>query len=479
MKKSSVEKMLSGPARDLAFVDFPELSGAVLEALARHRLLRAEYGALLALDENTLCQEVQSSFLNFYPAPSIMPYVPLSARGAWIVTTHGAVMHDSAGYGMLGLGHAPEALIECMAEPWPMANVMTPSLSQHRFAGRLRAEIGHTRGGCPFARFVCLNSGSEAMSLAARLSDLNAYRLTAEGARHHGKTIKILSLAESFHGRTYRPARASDSTAKLYAENLASFRGREDLIVVAANDCEALQRAYDQAIEENVFIEAFFLEPVLGEGRPGEALHRDFYDLAHRLSRREGSLLIVDSIQAALRAHGCLSIIDYPEFQDCAPPDIESYSKALNAGQYPLSVLALQESVAELYVVGAYGNTMTTNPRALEVGCAVLDAIDESLRDNIRTRGRELKEGLEALALEFPKAVLSVTGTGLMVAAELNPDRYPVVADEGFETTLRRNGITMIHGGTNALRFTPHFGIRVEEIQLILRMIRRGIEALS
>ena len=75
---------------------------------------------------------------------------------------------------------------------------------------------------------------------------------------------------------------------------------------------------------------------------------------------------MVDSIQAGLWGQGCLSIVDYVGFEDCAPPDMETWSKALNAGQYPLSVVGLSGRAANLYSVGIYGNTMTTNPRALE-----------------------------------------------------------------------------------------------------------------
>ena len=49
---------------------------------------------------------------------------------------------------------------------------------------------------------------------------------------------------------------------------------------------------------------------------------------------------------------GCLSVVDYEGFQDAEVPDLETWSKALNAGQYPLSVLGLSERAAELYVVG-------------------------------------------------------------------------------------------------------------------------------
>jgi len=127
-----------------------------------------------------------------------------------------------------------------------------------------------------------------------------------------------------------------------------------------------------------------------------------------------------------------LSIVDYPGFEDCDPPDMETYSKALNAGQYPLSVLALTPEAADLYVRGVYGNTMTTNPRALEVGCEVLDSLTPDLRRNIRERGAEFLKKLEALKKEFPEAIERVTGTGLMLCAELNPKQYRVAGKRGF-----------------------------------------------
>ena len=33
------------------------------------------------------------------------------------------------------------------------------SFSQKRLAERLKIEIGHTRGSCPFESFICMNSG--------------------------------------------------------------------------------------------------------------------------------------------------------------------------------------------------------------------------------------------------------------------------------------------------------------------------------
>ena len=46
---------------------------------------------------------------------------------------------------------------------------------------------------------------------------------------------------------------------------------------------------------------------------------------------------------------------------------------------------------------------------------------------------------------------------------------------DGVEMTLRRLGINAIHGGTNALRFTPNFDITKDEIDMQVDYVRRVI----
>jgi len=451
--------------------------GRAIEAAWRTRQqMTAVWDSFFRMPEDELCEALQSGILNFYPAPSVNPYVPLAGEGPWIVTAHGAVLHDSGGYGMLGLGHAPGEVLAVLGRPDVMANVMTPSFSQYRLTERLVAEIGHRRGSCPFARFVFLNSGSEAVTFACRVADIHAATQGRAGARHAGKRVKRLALVDGFHGRTEGPARLSHSCRTAYDRHLASFGGPDNVVFVRINDEEALARAFEDAEAQGVFFEAAFVEPVMGEGVPGLALRPGYYRLLRALTAAMGSLLVVDSIQAALRAHGCLSVVDYPGFESAPPPDIETYSKALNAGQFPLSVVALSGEVAEEYRTGLYGNTMTGNPRAMEVACAVLDSITEQMRANVRARGEELRAALVQLASEFPGSIDQVVGTGLIVSAMLNPACYKVLGEGGFEQYLRANGIEMIHGGDNGLRFTPAFDITSEEVQLITSVVRAGLE---
>ncbi|MFC4728143.1 aminotransferase class III-fold pyridoxal phosphate-dependent enzyme [Coralloluteibacterium thermophilus] len=453
---------------------FPELAEAIAAAAAMVPDLEREFGDLLDLDEAEQIARVQAGFVNFYADDAVNPYVALTARGPWIVTLKGAVLHDSGGYGMLGFGHAPKAVLEAMARPQAMANVMTPSLSQLRLTRALEAEIGHARGGNPYARFMCLNSGSEAVTLAGRIADINANLQTAPGARHAGARIRRLAVKGAFHGRTERPALYSDSSRRTYQQHLASYRDETSLITVEPYSVEQLRAAFAQAEAAGEFIEAVFLEPVMGEGDPGRALTPEFYAAARELTRAHGALLLVDSIQAGLRAHGVLSIVDYPGFEALDAPDMETYSKALNGGQYPLSVLATTEAAAALYRRGVYGNTMTSNPRAMDVACATLAALTDAVRANIRDQGRAFVQRLEALKDELGGLITKVQGTGLLFSCELS-DAFKCYGAGSTEEYLREHGIGVIHGGANSLRFTPHFGITDAEVELVVERLREAL----
>lgn len=452
------------------------LSAAIQMAYDHFQSLQESHDDLLRMDEAEQMRRIQDGFTNFYPTDAVNPYVTAGAKGPWIVTLKGAVVYDCGGYGMLGFGHAPDKVLEAMNKPHVMANIMTPNVSQMEFVTRLRKELGHRRkGGNPFSRFLCLNSGSESVSVAARIADIGAKEMTDPGAKYEGWVIRGLTLKGSFHGRTDKPARHSDSSRKNYRKYLASYRNENYLMTVVPNDIESLEAAFQYADDNKIFIQTFFMEPVMGEGNPGEAITPEFYARARELTARHDTLLLVDSIQAGLRAQGVLSITDYPGFEELPAPDMETYSKALNAGQYPLSVLALSGRAATLYKQGIYGNTMTSNPRALDVAISVLDQLTPEVRENIRKRGRQLLDALKDLESELgPDYLTKVQGTGLLLSAELNT-RFKCYGAGSTEEYLRKNGLGVIHGGTNSLRYTPYFLMSRSEVDLVVELTRDAV----
>lgn len=315
-------------------------------------------------------------------------------------------------------------------------------------------EIGHTRGDnasgslCPYESFICLNSGSESVSLAMRIADVDARRMTSAKGPHNGRKSCLISLKGSFHGRTERPAQASDSSRPIYAKYLKSFTGQETtLYTVEPNNIEDLRRVFAEVEDKGLHIEVMLMEPVMGEGNPGLAITREFYDEARALTDKARSLLLVDSIQAGMRAYGVLSIMDYPGFQTAAPPDFETYSKAINGGQFPLSVLALGPRVEEIYARGLYGNTMTTNPRALEVATTVLESLTPDLRKNIVHMGQAFKHKLNRLVERHPDVFSGTSGTGLLFALNMRPEFPAYGHDDSLEVIARKKGLGVIHGG--------------------------------
>lgn len=445
-----------------------EAAGAVAEELAE------KFPEVLDMDEADQVRWCQDGLVNFYAPEVVNPYVAAGAKGPWVVTLLGAVIYDTGGYGMLGWGHNPDFLLPELAKERPMANVMTANPTQRRFLDALRAEIGHTAGTCPYVGFMCLNSGSEAMSLACRIADALSGRHTGPGGRYAGATVKRVVQRGAFHGRTERPAALSDSSRRTYTSLLASFAADDSVLVVEPGDVAGLEQAFADARANNWFIELVAMEPVMGEGNPGYHVPRAFYEAARRLTKEHGSLFLVDSVQAGLRTQGTLSAVDYPEYAGCEAPDIESYSKAIHAGQFPLSVLALGPRAVEAYRLGIYGNTMTGNPRALAIASAVLAQMTPELRANIVGRGQELTDRLDHLRDEFPGAAIGAQGSGLLVSLEV--DGHKVFGHDSMEEWLRMRGLGVIHGGQRSLRFTPVFDVSEEEVDLIVGMVRSAFE---
>merc|ERR1712050_256809 len=237
------------------------------------------------------------------------------------------------------------------------------------------------------------------------------------------------------------------------------------------NNISDLQNWFKRCENENCFIQAVYLEGVMGEGNPGVPLDPEFYKVARELTLKHDSALCIDSIQAGMRTTGNLSICDYPGFENLPPPDFEVYSKAVNGGQFPVSVVALSPRGASWYRHGIYGNTMTGNPRACTVAAAALGMMTPAIRQNIRDMGKYFVDRYTELMKELPGIIIKVDGTGLLYQVKLDP-KYEVTAMDGVEMILRRRGVNVIHGGTNALRFTPNFDITKEEVDMQVAAVR-------
>ena len=468
-----------------AFRDDPYLR------IAQRRWHRWQRRQAETLAKSTIAIDPQRHVLPFYNTEAKLPFEPVVAQGPWLVADTGAVVYDVGGYGMLSFGHSPTWCCDVLAKPHVMANVLTPSRLQGQFTDALRAHIGQTRMNdevdkhcdasivsisnttCPYSHFAFLNSGSEAMELALRIADLRRDNDDSNDVTAVTGAPTYVVLKNGFHGRTTQAARASHSSSVVYRQHLRSTAHPTQAHVhtVPVNDVVALHAKFNWLAHVGQRVDAMVMEPVMGEGNPGVAVERAFYKAARKRTTLAGVPLIVDSVQAGLRATGYLSCVDYDDLREEAPPDMEVFSKALCAGQYPLSVLACTQDIALRTPTGIYGNTMTGNPKAMDVGYETLKRVDAALVANVQARGAQFKRMLEDVARSRPDIVEDVTGTGLLLALHLHPSMDMMEV----ERRCRLNGLNVIHGGENALRFTPWLKMGPDEVELVREIILTSV----
>lgn len=386
-------------------------------------------------------------WLPLYAPEKRKGFVPAGSDGPWVVTQRGSVLYDASGYGMLSFGHAPAQILAALAEPVHQANLATPHPAQTAFSEAVAPHL-------PGRSLACLNSGSEANSLALRIANM-----------HRRPRSVVVTVRHSFHGRTERPAMVSESSAATYRTTLAEYRRPQPVRVVELNSVESVHATFDALEREGVFPECTVLEPVLGEGLPATAVTPSFYGALHRRTHAAGGLVLVDSVQAGLRCHGVLSVCDYPGFETQPAPDMETFSKAIHGGQFPVSLLAVGGRARWRYTHTVYGNTLTANARGLAVATACLEAMTPHVRSNVVEMGRRLRVALEEVCC--PHLVEAVRGVGLLLALQLRPTVDP----QRVVDLLLQAGLVVAEGGHGCVRLTPWFHMSAREVELVAVLV--------
>ena len=135
-------------------------------------------------------------------------------------------------------------------------------------------------------------------------------------------------------------------------------------------------------------------------------------------------------------------------------------AKGLGNG-LPIGALLVREGIADAIGPGDHGSTFGGNPVASAAACAVVEAIDDALLENVAARGAQLSAGLEKLP-----GVRQVRGKGLLLAGLLDRDASPVV-DE-----CRVRGLLVLTAGPDVLRLLPPLVVTEAEVAEALGVLR-------
>ncbi len=342
------------------------------------------------------------------------------------------------GIAVTTLGHvypaATAAAHEQLDRLWHASNLYwtEPML---RLAGLLSDRLG---GG---QAFFC-NSGAEANEAAIK------YARKATGRS------RIVALDGGFHGRTLGALSATGQPAK--------WEGFGPLLpgvsFATPNDVEALERA----ISPGGDVALVLIECVLGEGGV-IPLDEGFARAAAEIAREVGAILCVDEVQTGVGRTGTFFAFEQLGLQ----PDLVTLAKGLGNG-LPIGALLARDGTPAGFAAGDHGSTFGGNPVVCAAACAVVEAVDEALLENVRERGEQLAVGLRRLP-----GVVEVRGRGLLLGARLDRD-VPGVIDG-----CREAGLLVLSAGPDVLRLAPPLVVGEGEVGEAIDVIAAALDQSS
>ena len=286
------------------------------------------------------------------------------------------------------------------------------------------------------------NSGAEANE--ASIKTARKYGTTQRGVHVN----KIISLANSFHGRTMATITATgqEKYHKFFTPFLEGFKYCE------ANNIEQLKSLVDDDTC------AIMMEMVQGEGGVLD-LDPDFVKAAEQLCHEHDLVFIVDEVQTGIGRTGKLFAYEYFD----VTPDIVTFAKGIGGG-LPIGGVLFGKKCCDVLKPGDHGTTYGGNPVACAGAVEVLTRIDDAFLKEVQKKSAYLKDKLQTLP-----HVTSVSGLGLMLGVSLEGKEAPDVVKKALEEGL------MVLTAKDKVRLLPPLTITYDEIDQGVEILKKAL----
>ena len=370
-----------------------------------------------------------------------------------LVRGEGSIVYDEAGkdyvdfgagIGVNCLGHANEIVLEAIGTQ--AAQIIHGSniyriLPQEALAQKISELLGYR------SYAVFCNSGAEANEAAIKM------------ARKYGtvnfpnKKFEILTLRNSFHGRTLATLQATGQEKfhpEIFAPYMPGFKFFDDIDEIIAH------------IDENSV--AVMIELVQGEGGIKPLDKASVQKLAAVVKERK-LLLITDEVQCGVYRTGEFATSQIYGIR----PDIITFAKGL-AGGVPIGACVAQQNI---FAPGEHGSTFGGNFLATSTALAVLSQLQflKASGKLDKTIKRFIKK-LDGLAADYPSLIEKRVGLGLMQGLVLRDEKN---LSEIFNKALQ-NGLLILKSGKRTLRFLPALNIKKSEIKEGFARLRKSLD---
>jgi ornithine--oxo-acid transaminase len=379
---------------------------------------------------------------NYHPLPVIVAH----AEGAWVTDVDGRRYLDAlAAYSAINFGHRHPALIAAVTEQLERVTLTSRAFHHDRF-GRFCEDLARLTSK---DAVLPMNTGAEAVETSIKLARRWGYQVKGVPADQ----ATIIVAEHNFHGRTTTIVGFStDPIARAdYGPFAPGFR------TVPFGDADAIAAAIDETTV------AVLIEPIQGEAGiivPPQG----FLAAVRRITRDAGVLLIADEIQSGLGRTGTTFAC---ELEDVVP-DVYVLGKALGGGVIPVSAIAADRDLMDVFTPGSHGSTFGGNPLACAVGSAVVGLLETGeFQARSRVLGERLADGLRAIG----PPVDEVRAVGLWAGVELAPG---LPARQVCERLLDL-GVLAKDTHETTVRLAPPLVVTEDEVDLLVDAMARAL----
>ncbi|WP_405100521.1 ornithine--oxo-acid transaminase [Oceanobacillus sp. FSL H7-0719] len=370
-----------------------------------------------------------------------LPIVIAEAEGVWVKDPEGRKYMDMlSAYSALNQGHRHPKIIQALKEQAEKVT-LTSRAFHNEVLGKWTERVAKLTGK---DKVLPMNTGVEAVETAIKAARRWAYEV--KGVEDN--KAEIIAAKGNFHGRSINSISLSDDP--LATNNYGPFV--PGIIKVEFGSAEAIR----EAITPNTA--GVIVEPIQGEA--GIIIPSDGYLQAVRdICDDNNILFIADEVQTGFARTGKMFACEW----EAVEPDIYVMGKALGGGVMPVSAIAANKEIMDVFTPGSHGSTFGGNPLACAVSIAAIDVIeDEELVNKSLELGEYFADELRNINNPDLKAVRA---RGLFIGVEFN---HPV---RDFCEQLMAEGILCKETHDNTIRFAPPLVITKENLDWALERI--------
>ncbi|MDO5044873.1 MAG: aspartate aminotransferase family protein [Coriobacteriia bacterium] len=284
------------------------------------------------------------------------------------------------------------------------------------------------------------NSGAESNEGAIKIARKYSYE------RYKSKRYTIISLVNSFHGRTISTLAA---TGQDVFHNYF-FPFTEGFKFVEANNIKALE----DALTPDVC--AVLMEPIQGEGGV-YPLEKEYLLAVQELCNKHDVLFMLDEVQTGVGRTGYFYAFQAYDLK----PDVVSSSKALGGG-LPFGAVLVNEKCKDVLGPGDHATTFGANPIVCAGALELIATVgqDEFLQ-SVREKGAYIVSKIESFRESHPQSpITGIRAQGLMIGIEVDAD-LAALSRHCIEA-----GVLCLTAGKQTIRLLPPLNISYDEIDL-------------